>query len=186
MGTDVVDRENAGMVDRTGRAGLLLEAAKTIEVAAKGSGQHLDRNFAAQTRVAGTVHLTHAARAQRRDDLVGPEFCAGSQGHNRMRLYRLGSGDQMSNGCHASIETHRRIEERARLVALCGFATLTSVVGRWPLVVGQLPLDVGVGIHHGSRSVEWPTTIGQRPTAAVHAQTRPAKDRRCLPVTEFI
>src|SRR6266849_2631039 len=47
MGTDVVNREKVGMVECTRRTRLLLEAAKTVEIAAVGSGQYLDRNFAA-------------------------------------------------------------------------------------------------------------------------------------------
>ena len=44
-------------------------------------GQYLDRDVATEPRVAGTIHLAHAARAERRDDLVGAEANARGQGH---------------------------------------------------------------------------------------------------------
>src|SRR5260370_38372445 len=42
---------------------------------------------ALQPRVAGAVHLAHPARAERRDDVIGSEFCPRSQGHSWLRLY---------------------------------------------------------------------------------------------------
>ena len=43
------------------------------------SRQHLDRDFAPQPRVPRPVDLPHPARAQRRDDLVGPEAGPGGK-----------------------------------------------------------------------------------------------------------
>src|SRR5438552_11818917 len=78
----VVDRENVGMIERACSSRLLLKSAKSVKIAAVRGGQNFDRNFAAQARVSGTVHFAHAARAKGRDDLVGTEFCAGSQRHD--------------------------------------------------------------------------------------------------------
>ena len=43
--------------------------------------QHLDRDVALEPRVARAVDLAHAARAERRQDLVRAEALAGSEGH---------------------------------------------------------------------------------------------------------
>jgi hypothetical protein len=55
-----------------GRAGprLLLEAPEPIGIAGKYRGQELDGDRAAKHRIAGEVHLTHAARTQLRLNLV--------------------------------------------------------------------------------------------------------------------
>ena len=44
-------------------------------------GQDLDRDNAIETRVARFVDLAHAARAERRDDLVRAETGAGGKRH---------------------------------------------------------------------------------------------------------
>jgi hypothetical protein len=44
-------------------------------------GQDLDGDFAAQPRIPGAIDLPHAARAQRREDLVRPETDAGGKCH---------------------------------------------------------------------------------------------------------
>src|SRR5438552_3012771 len=38
--------------------------------------QDFDGHIASQARIAGAIHLAHPARAQRRRDLIRPEFCA--------------------------------------------------------------------------------------------------------------
>ena len=42
--------------------------------------QHLDRDLASEPRVAGAIHLAHAAGAERGDDLVGAEAGTGGEG----------------------------------------------------------------------------------------------------------
>ena len=44
-------------------------------------GQDLDRDLAAQPRVARPVDLAHPARAERGEDLVRPEPCSGGERH---------------------------------------------------------------------------------------------------------
>ena len=44
-------------------------------------GQHLDGDLAFELSVARAIDLAHAARAQRRDDLVRSEHCARRQRH---------------------------------------------------------------------------------------------------------
>jgi hypothetical protein len=43
--------------------------------------KNLDGDCALQTSVTRTVHLPHAASAQRRLDLIGSEFCPGREAH---------------------------------------------------------------------------------------------------------
>ena len=45
------------------------------------AGQSLERDLAMQAKIPGAVDLTHAAGAERRDDLVGAEAGAGGEGH---------------------------------------------------------------------------------------------------------
>ena len=66
------------MVEGAGRARLLLEAPQAVRHRCEKRGrQDLDRDLAAQARVAGAVDLAHAARAEGGEDLVGPEAGAG-------------------------------------------------------------------------------------------------------------
>ena len=51
-----------------------------------GSGQHLQRHGAAEPEVAGAVHVSHAARAEQRDDFVMTEASAGRESHERVIL----------------------------------------------------------------------------------------------------
>lgn len=48
MRADIKDSENTGMIQRAGRARLLFKSPQTIKITAQGTGQDLDRNFAAQ------------------------------------------------------------------------------------------------------------------------------------------
>jgi hypothetical protein len=47
----------------------------------------LDRNGAVEPRITGFVHLTHPARADRRDDFIGPEALSRRDSHGAP-LYR--------------------------------------------------------------------------------------------------
>ena len=48
---------------------------------AKACGQDFERHLAVQVRVAGAIHLAHAARAERGDNFIRPESGSGLQGH---------------------------------------------------------------------------------------------------------
>ena len=61
------------MVERRGRARLLLEARAAVRIRRHRRRQHLDRDLAPELRVPRAVDLAHPARAERREDLVGPE-----------------------------------------------------------------------------------------------------------------
>ena len=57
---DLVDRDDVRVVQRRGGARLLLEAGEPVRVGRERLRQHLDRDFAAQPRIARLVHLSHA------------------------------------------------------------------------------------------------------------------------------
>ncbi len=58
------------MVQRRNRARFLFETPQSVGIMRQRLWQHLDRDITPQPRVACAVHLAHAARAQRRLDLV--------------------------------------------------------------------------------------------------------------------
>ena len=58
------------MVERREKPRLAIEAGEPIGIPRVLVGQRLDRHLASELRVAGAEHLTHAAPAERRHDLV--------------------------------------------------------------------------------------------------------------------
>ncbi len=96
---DVVDGGDVGVVQDAGGLGLLLEAAQAVGVGGEGGGEDLDRHVAAEARVLRAVHLSHPARADGGEDLVGAEPGAGCQGHR-------GGGILVWCGCRASALTN--------------------------------------------------------------------------------
>src|SRR5271170_6781704 len=69
------------MVERRQALGFALEARHALRVAGEEIGQHLQRNLALQLGVERAIHLTHAAGADGRKDLVGSEFGSSGQHH---------------------------------------------------------------------------------------------------------
>ena len=78
---DLVDRDDRRVVQGRRGARLPLEPAQPVRVGRQGRGQDFDRHVAAEARVMGPVHLAHAARPERRHELVGTEPGTGRQGH---------------------------------------------------------------------------------------------------------
>ena len=85
---DVVNRDDVGMIQRRRAAGFLLEPGPAHLVSGDLGEQHLDGDLAPEARVPRPVDLAHAAGAERRNDLVGPETGTRSQRHLRERLSR--------------------------------------------------------------------------------------------------
>ena len=67
------------MAEGAGGPGLLLEALQAVLVGGQLLGDDLDGHVAAEARVVGAVDLAHAARAERRDDLVRADTTARDQ-----------------------------------------------------------------------------------------------------------
>src|SRR6266700_4185922 len=71
------------MIQGSDSAGFPLEAL--IELL----GAQLDRHHTVEACVAGSVHFTHASRADRHEDLVGSKSGAGSEAHRLIPAIQL-------------------------------------------------------------------------------------------------
>ena len=80
---DLVNRHDVGMVQRRGRARLLLEPRDPVPIQGQGLRQDLDRHLAAEPRVLRPVDLSHSARTEGRQDLVAAEASAGGECHEK-------------------------------------------------------------------------------------------------------
>src|SRR3979409_1266925 len=69
------------MIQRGQHFRFALETGKPFGIVREGFGQNFYGHVAPELGVVRLVHFSHAARAQRRDDLVGTEFRAIRQGH---------------------------------------------------------------------------------------------------------
>jgi hypothetical protein len=76
-----VDGANVRVVERRQEPGLTLKPRETIGVRDEDCRQHFYRDVAIELRIARAIHLTHAARAERGDDFVRPEFRSRCQAH---------------------------------------------------------------------------------------------------------
>ena len=84
MGADVVQGEDVWVAQRSNRVGLLLEPPQPLWVGRELPRQHLDRDVAAEPRVAGAVHLAHPTSPNRGHDLVRAKANAGFQLRGRL------------------------------------------------------------------------------------------------------
>jgi hypothetical protein len=85
LGADVVNVHDVRVVEGRGRTGFLLEAGAALVVLGELGGQDLEGDLPLQPRILGAVHLAHAPDAQGTQDLVGPEFRAGGEGHGSLQ-----------------------------------------------------------------------------------------------------
>ena len=77
----VVDRKDVRVVQRADGTRFQLEASQPLGVRGQRGGQHLDRDLAAEARIARAVHLAHPSGTERGDDLVGTQTGSCIQGH---------------------------------------------------------------------------------------------------------
>jgi hypothetical protein len=78
---DLVNDDDVRMVERRGRARLLLKAAHALSVACELLRQQLDGHPAAQPRVAGQIDFAHPAATQTRENLIVIEAAADQCGY---------------------------------------------------------------------------------------------------------
>ncbi len=76
------------MIERGQNLRLALEAGQPVAIEREELGEDLERDVAIERCVAGAIHLAHAARAERREDLVGTELNASANGHREPRVAR--------------------------------------------------------------------------------------------------
>jgi len=67
-----------GMIQRREDLRFALESRQALGIGGEQIRQDLDGDVAMQPRVAGAIHLPHAARANGRNDFVRPEASTGS------------------------------------------------------------------------------------------------------------
>ena len=84
--SDLVDRDDVGMVQRRRRPRFLLEAGQALRVPGELRRKHLDRDDARELVVPRPIDLTHAAGAQRREDLVRSD--SGTRGERHQARLR--------------------------------------------------------------------------------------------------
>ena len=82
MLSEVVDGNDIGVAEGGCRTRFLLEAVQQVPVCGECGGENLNRYTAVQARILRPVHFSHSARAQGRDDFIGAQFGARSEGHS--------------------------------------------------------------------------------------------------------
>src|ERR1035437_965740 len=95
---DVMQGEDVWMREGGDGTGLALEAGKRLRIGRDGLGEDLDRDLAAQPRVACPVDLAHAACPEGSDDLVRPEARARGETHVPVSLGRRKGGSVPPRG----------------------------------------------------------------------------------------
>ena len=78
---EAVDLRDVRVIQGRKRPRLTIEAGEPLGIEGERAGQDLQRDVAAQPRIARSVHFPHAARPERGNDLVGPETRTGRQSH---------------------------------------------------------------------------------------------------------
>ena len=84
---EAVDAADVRVAERGEHLGLALEPREVLGIFGEALRQNLDRHLAAQLRVARAIDLAHAARAERRDDLVRTERGSICEGHECLTLH---------------------------------------------------------------------------------------------------
>ena len=79
--TEVVNRENVRVRERSDGLGFTLEARQRLGRRGQAGGRNLDRYVAVELLVTGAKDLAHSSRAQRRDDAVGTQQLVRLEGH---------------------------------------------------------------------------------------------------------
>jgi hypothetical protein len=85
-----VDVRDMGVVQRCERTRLAFESRELLGAMRKLVGENLHGDVAAEPRVARTVDLTHAALAEKADDLVQANARASGEAHGRIIVARTG------------------------------------------------------------------------------------------------
>ena len=71
---DVVDRDDVGVVQESGGAGLLLETAAAVLIGRELTVEDLEGHLAGEAQVLRAVDLAHAATTEERNHLVGADL----------------------------------------------------------------------------------------------------------------
>ena len=77
-----VDRGDVGMIQRRQHLRFALKTGEPFGIVRERFRQNFDGHVAPELGVVRLIHLSHAARANLRDDFVGAEICASSERHH--------------------------------------------------------------------------------------------------------
>ncbi len=103
--TDVVYRNDVGMIQSCYRAGFQFEAAQSIGIRGERFLQDFQCHVTAKPRVVRAIHFAHSTCANQRNDFVRSELGVGSEGHGRPRLSLTTSGCAMRREISASLRS---------------------------------------------------------------------------------
>src|SRR5580658_11110072 len=78
---DIMHSANVGMVQRRYGVGFAIETLPGLGIVREMTWQDLDRDRAVQASVLRSIHLSHPARADGREDLIRAEASSGGKGH---------------------------------------------------------------------------------------------------------
>ncbi len=103
--TNVIDRDDVGMVERGGGPSFLFEAAQMIGIVAGSGANQLQRNVAPQPLVMGPKDFAHTSLADFFDDSVVPNPLADHREHTGAAP-RLGMLGAKSDGVNTAYRDH--------------------------------------------------------------------------------
>jgi hypothetical protein len=86
------------MGERSYGLGFALEAGQSLRVSGDFGRQNLDGDVTVQAGIAGAVDFSHSACSDRRDDFVGSQAIACSEGHSWKRQYNRLASDALQSG----------------------------------------------------------------------------------------
>jgi hypothetical protein len=75
----------------------MFESRQAFGVGGHFGGQHLEGDVTTEAAIPRPIHHTHAARAERRDDVVATESRAYRKGHRQNLLHAAGFRDAFAN-----------------------------------------------------------------------------------------
>ena len=166
-----MDRDDVGVVERRRRARLLLEALQAVRVLRERRRQHLDRDLAPEPRVLRPVDLSHPAGAERREDLVGAELCAGGERHRVPRDSKSRRGLSLPRTFRGAIH-ERKPSRRRRSASARSPRPLLAQTPR-PITVAWCYSDDGRGGQRRCRRRSGPPTA----TSCCSTRRTPAAKR---------
>ena len=107
-------RACASRSKRATRSGSRAEAPETIRIGREDRGKNLDRDLAMQLGVAGAIDYAHTANAERADDLVRADVCAGRQPHEVIGAAAAGDGGRPAGLYRSRVDIRLEASSAAR------------------------------------------------------------------------
>jgi hypothetical protein len=119
-----VDLRDVLVIQGRERLRFAFEARHAVRIRGEDRGKDLDGDGAIEPRVARAIHLTHAARAERADDLAGSDTRAGGKAHGGAKYTPSARGPP---GCSYG-ETRRRRGLRSVACSHAGACAASSAI----------------------------------------------------------